>query len=95
MQIQVIDHPLIQHKLTIMRQKETSSGDFRKLLKEITLLMGYELTRDLPMEDIEIETPLEVMKGKRVARKKVGIVPSSGRDSECLTGFWNSFLPPV
>ena len=52
MQIQVIDHPLIQHKLTIMRQKETSSGDFRKLLKEITLLMGYELTRDLPMEDI-------------------------------------------
>ena len=53
MQIQVIDHPLIQHKLTIMRQKETSSGDFRKLLKEITLLMGYELTRDLPMEDIE------------------------------------------
>ena len=58
MQIQVIDHPLIQHKLTIMRQKETSSGDFRKLLKEITLLMGYELTRDLPMEDIEIETPL-------------------------------------
>ena len=75
MQIQVIDHPLIQHKLTIMRQKETSSGDFRKLLKEITLLMGYELTRDLPMEDIEIETPLEVMKGKRVAGKKVGIVP--------------------
>ena len=75
MQIQVIDHPLIQHKLTIMRQKETSSGDFRKLLKEITLLMGYELTRDLPMEDIEIETPLEVMKGKRVAGKKVVIVP--------------------
>lgn len=75
MQIHVIDHPLIQHKLTIMRQKETSSGDFRKLLKEITLLMGYELTRDLPMEDIEIETPLEVMKGKRVAGKKVGIVP--------------------
>ena len=75
MQIQVIDHPLIQHKLTIMRQKETSSGDFRKLLKEITLLMGYELTRDLPMEDIEIETPLEVMRGKRVAGKKVVIVP--------------------
>ena len=95
MQIQVIDHPLIQHKLTIMRQKETSSGDFRKLLKEITLLMGYELTRDLPMEDIEIETPLEVMRGKRVAGKKVVIVPSSGRDSACLTGFWNLFLPPV
>ena len=74
MQIQVIDHPLIQHKLTIMRQKETSSGDFRKLLKEITLLMGYELTRDLPMEDIEIETPLEVMKGKRVPSARVGVI---------------------
>ncbi len=75
MQIQVIDHPLIQHKLTIMRQKDTSSGDFRKLLREITLLMGYELTRDLPMEEVEIETPLEKMKGRRVAGKKVGIVP--------------------
>lgn len=75
MQIHVIDHPLIQHKLTIMRNKETSSGDFRKLLKEITLLMGYELTRDLPMEDIDVETPLEVMTGKQVAGKKVGIVP--------------------
>lgn len=75
MDIQVIDHPLIQHKLTIMRKKETSSNDFRKLLKEITLLMGYEITRDLAMEDIEIETPLEKMIGKRVAGKKVGIVP--------------------
>lgn len=75
MDIHVIDHPLIQHKLTLMRKKETSSNDFRKLLKEITLLMGYEITRDLVMEDIEIETPLEKMVGKRVAGKKVGIVP--------------------
>lgn len=75
MQIHIIDHPLIQHKLTLMRKKETSSGDFRKLLKEITLLMGYELTRDLPMEDIQVETPLEKMMGKQVAGKKVGIVP--------------------
>lgn len=75
MDIHVIDHPLIQHKLTLMRKKETSSNDFRKLLKEITLLMGYEITRDLAMEDIEIETPLEKMVGKRVAGKKVGIVP--------------------
>ena len=75
MQIHIIDHPLIQHKLTLMRKKETSSGDFRKLLKEITLLMGYELTRDLPMEDIEVETPLEKITGKQVAGKKVGIVP--------------------
>jgi len=75
MQIHVIDHPLIQHKLTIMRQKGTSSGEFRTLLKEITLLMGYELTRDLPLEDFEIETPLEKTVGKRVAGKKLGIVP--------------------
>lgn len=75
MQIHIIDHPLIQHKLTIMRSKDTSSGEFRRLLKEITLLMGYELTRDLPLEDIEIETPLEKARGKRVAGKKVGIVP--------------------
>lgn len=75
MQIHVIDHPLIQHKLSIMRQKSTSSGEFRTLLKEITLLMGYELTRDLPLEDFEIETPLEKTTGKRVAGKKLGIVP--------------------
>ena len=75
MQIHITDHPLIQHKLTIMRSKDTSSGEFRRLLKEITLLMGYELTRDLPLEDIEIETPLEKARGKRVAGKKVGIVP--------------------
>ncbi len=75
MQIHVIDHPLIQHKLTIMRKKETSSGEFRRLLQEITLLMGYELTRDFPLEDVEIETPLEKTVGKQVAGKKVGIVP--------------------
>ena len=73
--ITVVSHPLIQHKLTIMRSKDTSSGEFRRLLKEITLLMGYELTRDLPLEDVEIETPLEKAHGKRVAGKKVGIVP--------------------
>ena len=55
MQVKIIDHPLIQHKLTIMRKKETSSADFRKLLEEITMLMGYEATRDLPLEDVEIE----------------------------------------
>lgn len=75
MEIHIIDHPLIQHKLTIMRKKETGSAEFRKLLQEITLLMGYEITRDLPLEDVEIETPLEKMRGKRVAGKKLGIVP--------------------
>ena len=57
-QLHVIDHPMIQHKLTIMRKKETGSKDFRELLKEIALLMGYEVTRDLPLEEIEIETPI-------------------------------------
>ena len=75
MHIHVIDHPLIQHKLTIMRKKEISSGEFRRLLQEITLLMGYELTRDLPLEDVAIETPLEKATGKQVAGKKLGIVP--------------------
>mgnify|MGYP000661045683 FL=1 len=75
MNINVINHPLIQHKLTIMRKKETTSGEFRRLLKEITLLMGYELTRDLPLEDVEIETPLEKTIGKRVSGKKIVIVP--------------------
>ena len=56
-QLHVIDHPMIQHKLTIMRDKNTGSKDFRELLKEIALLMGYEVTRDIPLEDVEIETP--------------------------------------
>ena len=83
MHIHVIDHPLIQHKLTIMRKKETSSGEFRRLLQEITLLMGYELTRDLPLEDIAIETPLEKATGKQVAGKKLGII-GLGAIGACL-----------
>ena len=54
----VMEHPLITHKLTIMRNKKTGSKDFRELLEEISMLMGYELTRDLPLEDITIETPI-------------------------------------
>ena len=57
--LHIIDHPLIQHKLTIMRKKDTSTKDFRELLEEISCLMGYEITRDLPLDDVEIETPLE------------------------------------
>ena len=53
------DHPLIQHKLTIMRDKDTSSKDFRELLDEISMLLGYEITRNLPLEDVEIETPIQ------------------------------------
>lgn len=75
MHVQVMDHPLIQHKVTLMRKKETGSKDFRNLLEEITMLMGYEITRDLPLEDVEIETPVAKMIGKQISDKKLGIVP--------------------
>ncbi len=71
----LVDHPLIQHKLTIMRNKETSSKDFRQLLDEISMLMGYEITRDLPLEDVEVETPICKTVKKRLAGKKLAIVP--------------------
>ena len=75
MKVKIIDHPLIQHKITIMRKKDTSSADFRKLLEEITMLMGYEITRDLPLEDVEIETPIQKTISKKLTGKKIGIVP--------------------
>ena len=74
-QLHVIDHPMVQHKLTIMRMKETGSKDFRELLKEIALLMGYELTRDIALEDVTIETPICPMVAKRVSGRKLAIVP--------------------
>lgn len=73
--LHIVDHPLIQHKLTIMRKTETGSKDFRQLLSEISLLMGYELTRDLPLCDVEIETPIAKMTGKSIEGKKLAIVP--------------------
>ena len=73
--LHVIDHPLIQHKLTIMRDKNTSTKDFRELLNEISLLMGYEITRDLPLEEVEVETPLCVAKMKKISGKKLAVVP--------------------
>ncbi len=73
--LHIVDHPLITHKLTIMRQKDTGSKDFRELLDEIAMLMGYELTRDLPLEEVEIETPLVPMKAKMVAGRKLAVVP--------------------
>lgn len=75
MQVQVMNHPLIQHKVTLMRKKDTGSKDFRELLEEITMLMGYEITRDLPLEDITIETPLQTMTGKQISGKKLVVVP--------------------
>ena len=73
--LHIVDHPLVTHKLTIMRMKETGTKDFRQLLEEISLLMGYELTRDLPLEDAPIETPLCSMTAKTVAGRTLAIVP--------------------
>ncbi len=74
-QVHVLDHPLIQHKLTIMRKTETGPKEFRELLEEIAMLMVYEVTRDLPLQDIEIETPICKMTAHELAGKKLGIVP--------------------
>ncbi|MBQ2512740.1 MAG: uracil phosphoribosyltransferase [Clostridia bacterium] len=73
--LHLVDHPLIQHKLSIMRNRKTGSKDFRELLSEIAMLMGYELTRDLPLEDIQIETPICKMTAKTISGKKLAIVP--------------------
>ena len=74
-ELHIIDHPLITHKLTLMRKKSTGTRDFRALLKEIAMLMGYEVTRDLPLVDKEIETPICKMTAKAIAGKKMAIVP--------------------
>ena len=71
----ILDHPLIQHKLSHMRKKDTSTRTFRELLREITLLMGYEITRNLPMTTQRIETPLQTMDAPVIAGKKLAIVP--------------------
>lgn len=73
--VHVIDHPLITHKLSIMRDKNTGTKEFRELLYEISMLMSYEITRDLPLEDYEIETPICKMTAKQVSGKKLAIVP--------------------
>lgn len=73
--LHIIDHPLIQHKLTIMRKTSTSSKDFRQLLDEISMLMGYEVTRNLPLETVEITTPVARAQAKQIAGKKLAIVP--------------------
>jgi uracil phosphoribosyltransferase len=73
--VTVVDHPLVQHKLTLMRQKETSTKSFRQLLKEIGGLICYEVTRDLPLEDIEIETPLATIQAPVLAGKKLVFAP--------------------
>ena len=73
--VHVLNHPLIQHKLTLMRQKDCGTKDFRQLLEEISMLMAYEVTRDLPLKEIEIETPITKCKSKIITGKTMAIVP--------------------
>ncbi len=70
-EVHIIDHPLVQHKLTLMRRKDTSTKSFRELVHELSALLAYEITRDMPMQEIEIETPLEKMKSRVIDGKKV------------------------
>ena len=72
--VHLIDHPLVQHKLTLMRRKDASSNTFRTLLNEVSMLMAYEVTRDMPMQDIDIETPLETMTSRVIDGKKLVFV---------------------
>src|SRR4030088_1340005 len=73
--VSVVDHPLVQHKLTLIRDKNRSTKSFRELLKEIGMLLCYEVTRDLPLTDVEIETPMAKMKSPRIAGKKLVFAP--------------------
>ena len=73
--VTVVDHPLVQHKLTLLRRRETPTADFRRIAREISLLMAYEVTRNLALETIAIETPLEPMEAPALAGKKLCFVP--------------------
>ena len=75
MALHIINHPMVQHKLTIMRKKETGTREFRELLKEIGMLMGYEISRDFPLRNVEIETPMQSMIAHELSGKKVVVVP--------------------
>lgn len=84
-----MNHPLIQHKITILRKKDTGTKEFREVVTEIAMLMAYEVTRDFPLEDIEIETPICKTKSKIISGKKVGIVPILRAGLGMVDGFMN------
>ena len=73
--VQVMDHPLIQHKMSYIRDEQTSTKEFRELVDEVGMLMAYEVTRDLSLEDVEVDTPVQKTTAKRLSGKKLGIVP--------------------
>jgi uracil phosphoribosyltransferase len=84
--VHVIDHPLVQHKLSLMRNKEASTNSFRRLLNELSMLMTYEVTRDVPMQEVEIETPLEKTRTKVIDGKKLVFVSILRAGSGILDG---------
>ena len=71
----IMDHPLIQHKITHIRDAKTGTSEFRQCIEEIAMLMGYEALRDLPLEDVEVKTPIEICKSPMIAGKKLAVVP--------------------
>lgn len=87
MKINVIDHPLIQHKLSFIRDKNTGTKDFREMLEEISLLMAYEITRSLPLEEVDVETPVSVCKCKVISGKKIAVVPILRAGLGMVSGF--------
>jgi uracil phosphoribosyltransferase len=88
-QVHLLDHPLVQHKLTLMRKKEASTNSFRRLLGELASLMAYEVTRDMALSDIEIETPMEKMTGKVIDGKKLVFVSILRAGTGILDGMLN------
>ena len=85
----MIDHPLVQHKLTLMRRKDASTSTFRTLLNELSSLMAYEVTRDMPLQDVQIETPLETMTGRMIDGKKLVFVSILRAGNGILEGMLN------
>ena len=73
--VHILDHPLIQHKLSLIRDENTGSKDFRELVEEVAMLMAYEVTRDFPLQDVEVKTPVATMTAKQIAGRKVGLIP--------------------
>ncbi len=87
--VHLINHPLVQHKLTLMRRKDASTNTFRTLLNELSSLMAYEVTRDMPLQDVQIETPLENMTGKMIDGKKLVFVSILRAGNGILEGMLN------
>jgi uracil phosphoribosyltransferase len=87
--VYLIDHPLVQHKLTLMRRKGASTNTFRTLLNELSSLMAYEVTRDMPLQEVEVETPLETMTGKVIDGKKLVFVSILRAGNGILEGMLN------